>query len=205
MKYLYLDTSTSYLYAGVVSDDKLIFEIKDKLENNLSTISLALIEKKFKEYSIDIKEINKIIVVNGPGSFTGVRIGVTIAKTWAWAMKIDITEISSLLAMAISCNKDCYKIPIIDARRDCYYAGIYDPSNKIIMGDSYITKDDLMKKLKSLDSYVFVGKEGLEENIEEYDPDILKIVNFTKNFESINPHAVNPNYLKLTQAEENLK
>lgn len=206
MKYLYLDTSTSYLYVGVVSDNKLLYEIKDKLDNNLSTFSLYYIEKMFKELNMTPRDIDKIIVVNGPGSFTGIRIGITIAKTWAWALKIPITTISSLLAMAISCNYGVYKIPIIDARREHYYAAIYDKDYQSILDDCYISRETLLEKVHHLDaSFSFIASSFLEENCEEYTPDILRIVDVVKDFHTINPHAVNPNYLKLTEAEEKLQ
>ncbi len=206
MKYFYLDTSTSYLYAGVVSDNQLLYEIKDKLDNNLSTFSLYFIEKMFKELNMTPKDIDKIIVVNGPGSFTGIRIGITIAKTWAWALKIPIITISSLLAMAISCSKSDYKIPIIDARRGYYYAAIYDKDFQAILDDCYIDRESLLEKVNQLDaSFTFIASSALEENCLEYNPDILRIVDVVKDFHTINPHAVNPNYLKLTEAEEKLQ
>lgn len=205
MKYLYLDTSTSYLYAGVVSENELLSEIKDKLDNNLSTFSLFLIEKMFNELQITPKDIDKIIVVNGPGSFTGVRIGITIAKTWAWALNIPIITISSLLAMAISYNENKYKIPIIDARRGYYYAAIYDKDNKVFLKDCYIKREELMEEINNLNGkFSFIASSSLEEATIRYNPDILKIVNFVKNAQITNPHAVNPNYLKLTEAEEKL-
>lgn len=205
MKYLYLDTSTSYLYAGVVSDNKILGQIKDKLDNDLSTFSLYLIEKMFHSIDITPKDIDKIIVVNGPGSFTGVRIGITIAKTWAWGLNIPIATISSLLAMAISCNVDTYKVPIIDARRGYYYASIYDQNNKVILKDCYIKREDLLNEInKSNQRFSFVSSSNLEENSIQYDPDILRIVEFTKDFDTTNPHAVNPNYLKATEAEEKM-
>ncbi len=206
MKYLYLDTSTSYLYAGVVSDNKLLAELKDKLDNNLSTFSLSLIEKMFEKLQITPRDIDKIIVVNGPGSFTGVRIGITIAKTWAWALHIPITTVSSLLAMSISCNSVGYKIPIIDARRGYYYASIYDKNNKIILNDCYIKRESLIHEVNKLnEKFSFIASSNLEDNTCSYDPDILRIVTFTKNLKEINPHAVNPNYLKLTEAEEKMQ
>lgn len=205
MKYLYLDTSTSYLYAGVVSENELVSEIKDKLDNNLSTFSLFLIEKMFNALQITPKDIDKIIVVNGPGSFTGVRIGITIAKTWAWALNIPIITISSLLAMAISDNENKYKIPIIDARRGYYYAAIYDKDNKVFLKDCYIKREALIEEINKLkEKFSFIASSNLEEDTIQYNPDILKIVNFVKNFQITNPHAVNPNYLKLTEAEEKL-
>lgn len=205
MKCLYLDTSTSYLYVGVVSENELLGEIKDRLDNNLSTFSLYLIEKMFDKLHILPQDIDKIIVVNGPGSFTGVRIGITIAKTWAWALNIPIITISSLLAMAISCNEKKYKIPIIDARRGYYYAAIYDKDDKEVLKDCYIKREELMKEINKLKGeFCFIGSSNLEKDIIQYNPDILKIVNLVKNFQKTNPHAVNPNYLKLTEAEEKL-
>jgi len=79
----------------------------------------------FDKNDIAKDEITKIIVVNGPGSFTGIRIGVTIAKVYAWTLKIDITTITSLEAMALSSKSNTtYKVPMIDARRGYVFAGI---------------------------------------------------------------------------------
>ena len=120
MKILYLDTSSSFLYAGLVFDEKLIDQINERLDKDLSKLALSKISKMFIENNITPDEINKIIVVNGPGSFTGVRIGLTIAKTFAWAKQIPIIPISSLEAMALSYEEKevHYVIPIIDARRN---------------------------------------------------------------------------------------
>ena len=71
-------------------------------------------------------KLNEIIVVNGPGSFTGVRIGVTIAKTYAWSLHKKITIISELQMMASTKTSAKYRIAMIDARRNAVYAGIYD-------------------------------------------------------------------------------
>ncbi len=203
MKCFYLDTSTSYLYAGIVSNNELLYEIKDKLDNNLSTFSLSLIEKMFDELNLSPNDIDTIVVVNGPGSFTGVRIGITIAKTWAWALNIPIIPVSSLYAMAVSCDKNIFKVPIIDARRNYYYAAIYDKNNNAVLSDCYIQRDKLFNYLEQLNQdYQIISSVFLENAAMQYNPDILKIVEYTKNWNTINPHAVNPNYLKLTEAEE---
>lgn len=87
MKIFYLDTSSNYLYTAILEDTKVISEIKEKLERDLSRLALFKIEEMFKNNNMDLNDIEKIIVVNGPGSFTGVRIGLTIAKTISWAKK----------------------------------------------------------------------------------------------------------------------
>ena len=103
MRVLYIDTSSDYLYSGIVIDDKLVTEIKRKYEKDLSKEALPKVIELFDKAKITPKDLDKIIVVNGPGSFTGIRIGITIAKTIAWALNIKITPISGLTAMAISC------------------------------------------------------------------------------------------------------
>lgn len=208
MRCLYLDTSSSFLYSGIISDDKLVSEIKEKMDNDLSKITLYKIEEMFKSVSLKPKDIDKIIVVNGPGSFTGIRVGITIAKTYAWGLKKSITTISSLEAMAISSTSNTYKVPLIDARRGYVYAAIYDKDNNVVMEPAHIKLENLEEEIKKLDSDITViTNDDVEINYtkEKYNPNILEIVKKFKSKKEINPHIVNPEYLKLTEAEEKNK
>ena len=208
MRCLYLDTSSSFLYSGIISDDKLVSEIKAKMDNDLSKITLYKIEEMFKSVSLKPKDIDKIIVVNGPGSFTGIRVGITIAKTYAWGLKKSITTISSLEAMAISSTSNTYKVPLIDARRGYVYAAIYDKDNNVVMEPAHIKLENLEEEIKKLDSDITViTNDDVEINYtkEKYNPNILEIVKKFKSKKEINPHIVNPEYLKLTEAEEKNK
>ena len=203
MRILYIDTTTTYLYTGIVEDNKLLSQIKKEYKKDLSSVTLKNISDMLDSIHLKINDIDKIMVVNGPGSFTGIRIGVTLAKTMAYALKKDIITISSLEAMALSSKKNMITIPIIDARRGFVYGAIYDKYNNPILKDQYIKLDTL--KLTSdnlIDDYTFIGNNSLVDDIEGYDPDILKIVSTYKDRESINPHMVNPIYLKRTEAEE---
>lgn len=203
MRVLYIDTSSDYLYSGIVVDDKLVSEVKEKYEKDLSKEALPRIIELFDKANITPKDIDKIIVVNGPGSFTGIRIGITIAKTIAWALNINITPISGLTAMAISCNTNTYKMPLIDARRGYVYGAIYDKDNNKVIEDSHIYLQDLLDKSKDLDIEVITNNDlNVSIKKESYDPDILKIVKYYENSDGINPHLVNPIYLKKTEAEE---
>ena len=205
MKVFYIDTSSSYLYSGIVSDNILLASTKINFEKDLSKYTLAEVEKLFKDSSLTPNNIDKIIVVSGPGSFTGIRIGMTLAKIFAWSLKKEITTITSLDAMSSSVDTNKLKVPIIDARRGYVYAGIYE-NDDIILENCYIKLDNLKEKLNELKKeYVFITNNNLSlENTLNYDPDILRIVNKYKNKESINPHLVEPSYFKLTEAEENL-
>jgi len=201
---LYLDTTSSFLYAGIVKDNKLLVEVKEELGKDLSVYTLDKVSKMIEKTGLVPQDINKIIVVNGPGSFTGIRIGVTIAKTYSWALDNKITTISSLDAMAVSSNFNGYKIPVIDARRDCSYYGIYDKDNNVVIENKYSSNEEILKEVSNLDGdYTFISNEtNISEELEAYSPDILKIIETYKSKEDINPHGVNPIYLKSTEAEE---
>src|SRR5574344_1544998 len=126
MRVLYIDTSSSYLYSGIVEDEILLSSTILDLGQDLSKYALPKIANMFKENNLKPGDIDKIIAVNGPGSFTGIRIGLTIAKVYAFSLKIPITSITSLEAMAASCKEKKVLIPMIDARRNYSYAAIYD-------------------------------------------------------------------------------
>ncbi len=206
MKILYLDTSSSFLYAGIVDDDNLLASISKDFGRDLSTHTLSEIRNLFSSSKISTGSVDKIIVVNGPGSFTGIRIGLTIAKTYAWSLNIKISTISSLDAMALSSADHDYYIPIIDARRGYVYAGIYDKEYKNVLTGRYIKLDQLLKELDSLSGtkqIITNDKFDLNMTSIPYKPDILKIVKAFKEKENINPHGIDALYLKLTEAEEN--
>lgn len=204
MKSLYIDTSSSFLYAGIIEENSLLAECKKRFDHDLSKEALPEIIELFQKAQIEPKEIDKIIVVNGPGSFTGIRIGITIAKVYAWSLNVPITTISSLEAMAISSKTQKLHVPMINARRGYVFAGCYNEKNQEIIPRQHIKLKDLLEKLEKVGDYIIITNDEIEEVLskEEYSPDILKIVNFYKDKERINPHAVNPEYLKLTEAEE---
>ncbi|MEG0994853.1 MAG: tRNA (adenosine(37)-N6)-threonylcarbamoyltransferase complex dimerization subunit type 1 TsaB [Bacilli bacterium] len=204
---LYLDTTSNHLYTGIVLENELLCEEKIKLDKELSVFALTKIKDMFLNNKIDPINIDKIMIVNGPGSFTGIRIGLTIAKVWASSLKKELIPVSSIEAMSVSCNIDSYKVPIIDARRGYVFAGVYDELNKEILKPKYIELEILLDKLKEMDKdYVFVSNDEFDINdmIFKYNPDILKIVDTFKTRRSVDSNILLPNYLKLTEAEENL-
>ena len=200
----YIDTTSNYLYTGLSKDNLLLIERKLNLSHDLSTFALDEVRKMFLEAKVEPNEVDKIIVVNGPGSFTGIRIGVTIAKVYAYLLKKEIITISSLEAMNISCSEDNLHVPIINARRGYVYGAIYDGDRTVLM-EQYIT----LEKLKLIligqkKDYVFISNDKFDDfGCKNYDPDILKIINAFKDRGGTDPHFVNPVYLKLTEAEEN--
>ena len=207
MKILYIDTSSSFLYSALIENNRIISEVKEEYGQSLSEVALPKIAEMFNNNDLSPKAVDKIIVVNGPGSFTGIRIGVTIAKVFAWTLKIPITTILSLEAMTISSETNNYHVPIINARRGFVFAAIYDENQNNILKPQHIKITELKKELDKIVDYEIISNDEFDEfdNIKKYNPNILKIVEHFKNKKEISPHAVNPEYLKLTEAEENKK
>ena len=195
MMYLLIDTSLKYPTVSIIEDDKVLYLFHEEINSDMSSKIMPIIDKGFKSINKKVDDIDKIFVVNGPGSFTGIRIGVTIGKTIAWALKKEIVTISSLEFMATTDAGTKYIVPIIDARRGNVFSGIYDKDLNIIKEDKLINLENLKKSIDS--NYTIVSYESNNVKV-----DVLKIINKHKNDRSLNPHSVNPNYLKLTEAEE---
>lgn len=208
MKILYLDTSSSFLYCAIIKNNDSIGEIKLNLEKDLSSLALSQIQNLFITTSTTPRDIDKILVVNGPGSFTGIRVGLTIAKTFAWSLNKKISTVSSLEAMAVSNHEDYdYFIPVIDARRGYVYSGIYDKEGNQILKNQYINLEVLRATIDNLPGkYVFITNDNIKgiEPISHYDPDFTSIVNKCQSNAEVNPHSIDALYLKLTEAEEKL-
>jgi tRNA A37 threonylcarbamoyladenosine modification protein TsaB len=110
--------------------------------------------------------------------------------------------------MALSYDGDYnYIVPAIDARRNCLYASIYDTQNKaFVMNEKHILLETLDIALSNLAGKIsFITNNQIETNydIQPYDPKIDIIVKTVKDRTPVNPHSVDANYLKLTEAEEN--
>lgn len=202
---LFIDTSSSAAVVALYNNEKPISIIKEENMQDISSHIMPMIDKLFSNNNLKINQVNKIFVVNGPGSFTGLRIGVTIAKTLAWSLKIPVVPISSLEVLASTTFESDYIIPYIDARRDYVFAGIYDMDLNSGVNDQYISIDSLLSYLIDDKTYTFVGdKEMSFNNTIVPDINLDKVISKHLNDEGVNPHSLNPNYLKKTEAEEKL-
>lgn len=197
---LLIDTSISYPTIAIVKDDNIIYNYHEKVEKNMSTMILPIINEGLIKNNLSIKDIDKLFVVTGPGSFTGIRIGVAIAKTIAWSLKKDVIPISSLELIASANEDKKYAISMIDARRNNVFAAIYDINLNKIMDDCLINIDELYQKINKEESIMF-SYDGIQGTVIP-EINIIKVISNHFNDLGINPHKLKPNYLKLTEAEE---
>lgn len=202
---LFLDTCSQIIRIGILFDNKLIDYLEFQNDNKLSEKLLPAIKKIIDKNNYKVNDLNRIYISVGPGSFTGIRIGVTVAKVMAWSLNIDIIPISSLEIMASYDSDKKYVCSFIDARRGFVFAGVYDKELNTYMEDKYIIFDDLLVKIKDIkDDTLFVSNDSNFISCIEPKIDVEKIVLKHINDKSVNPHKVNPIYLKLTEAEEKL-
>jgi universal bacterial protein yeaZ len=198
---LYIDTCYKVLNIALYENSKILSSYIVKLENNMTDLTLRYVQKIFEDAKKDISLLSKVIAVNGPGSFTGIRIGLTIAKTIAFSLNIPIITISKLTTMAISSDKE-YKVPIISARRSFIFASIFR-NNQIIFKEAYINQEELNNKLKEINNYVYITYDDLSsQNKETAKVNFEKVINYALNLKSTPVELVDANYLKKTEAEE---
>ena len=199
---LFIDTALSYIRIALFKDDKLIDSINEKCEKNMSAIFDSKVEELFRRNNLELTEVNKIYTVTGPGSFTGIRVGMTFSKVLAMALNIKITPISELQVLATT-NTNKLKAPLIDARRGYVYAGIYDEDCSTITEDKHILLEDFLNINKNVE---YISYDSFE-HIYTTEPkiDFEKIISKNKEKKQIDHEVLTPNYLKLTEAEENLR
>lgn len=199
---LFIDTCDTEYIVSIIKDNETLFFFKSENSKDLSTKLLKKIDEAFHNINLSIQDVDKIFVTNGPGSFTGIRVGVTVAKTLAYSLKKDIYTLSRLECMASTkCNTDII-VPYIDARRDYVFAGIYDQNLNCLMKDNYLSKDCLLEKINDQE-VTFISCQNLIDGSVPPNVDVVKILEHHKSDSKINPHSVKPNYLKKTEAEEN--
>ena len=123
---LFLDTSSKNLIVELLKDNEVLFSKNKETLNNHSEFLLPFINEGLNENNILPKQIDKIFVVVGPGSFTGTRIGVTVGKTLAYSIKKNIIPVSSLKMKVLGLKDNDYYISIIKDRKNYIYYAIYD-------------------------------------------------------------------------------
>lgn len=180
MKSLIIDTHSEKLFFALDVED--IIHTKEKIsKQSHSEIAIPTLIELLEEANITLNDLDEIIVVNGPGSFTGVRIGVTIAKTLAYSLNIKIKTITSLEAYGLSAKKE--DLVVIKDTKGYYSAKI----------ENQQFKDFEYRKTAEFDEYVTRNNYKFFETDKI---DIEKLIKYIANKENVNPHAVNPIYIK---------
>ena len=194
MTSLFLDTSSNTLIISIVKNSKIIDIISLEEAREHSIYAVEKLKKIIENNNLTPDDIDKIFVVNGPGSFTGIRIGVTIAKTYAYALNKKIVPVSSLKMKILGYNNYDNYISIMKDKKDLSYLGIYDKNYNTLF-EGLLTEADIKEKIENIKGKNKIVKFELDDSNRE-NIDIVSIINYYNNINEVNPHNVNPNYLK---------
>ncbi len=178
MNILAIDTSTMISTVTISDSVEILGDFNVNQQKTHSESLVPMIENLLKLLGMEVADIDKFVIAKGPGSFTGLRIGMTIAKTLAQASKKELIPVSTLLALANNSSSDRFKVPMIDARGNRIYGAVYDKDfNEIIKEDLY-TIDVFKDLVNDLDSEV----ELIGTMNEKYGDKFTKAVKLPLNF-----------------------
>nr|WP_106781564.1 tRNA (adenosine(37)-N6)-threonylcarbamoyltransferase complex dimerization subunit type 1 TsaB [Lysinibacillus timonensis] len=165
MIWLGIETSNSPLSIAIVKDGQVLAEVVQNIKLTHSVTVMPTIEELIQKVKLKPNDIDAIAVSEGPGSYTGLRIGVTIAKTLAWTLKKPLVGVSSLRVVAANANLFNGLIcSLFDARRQNVYVGVYKGEQlELVINDQHMHIDELLLRLRELNEPVlFIGNDVVQ-------------------------------------------
>lgn len=228
MKVLAVDTSTMIATCAVLDEEKLLGEFSLNQEMTHSENLVPMIKEMLDNLNLKISDIDLYGVAVGPGSFTGLRIGIATIKSFAHVFNKPIVGVSTLEGLAFNLPYEGIIVPMIDARRDRVYTSIYkshmgnlsnilkpsimeinelleilnkDYENIIVNGNGVLLhKDRILNKLKDKVKVAPIGLNGCKAaSIAE-----LSLEKW-ENGETQNYYSLVPDYLRESQAQRELR
>lgn len=189
---LIIDTSTKFLYLALVEGEEIVCEKIFEGSKNHAGNSVYQLELMLKENNISIDEIEGVYCGNGPGSYTGVRISVTIAKMLASFKEIKLYSISSLyLAGSGYDNKNV--AVLFDARRGNSFCACFGEN---IIRDKLRNTNEFIERVTTFDDIKIVYENDFKVNP-------IKVMNNSTLVYDVDEFI--PDYLRITEAEYNLE
>ncbi len=164
-----LDSSDRNLAVGIADDNKLIDYVQYEAWQRQSELMITELQKLLEKHHVAKDDIKGVMCGIGPGSYTGVRISLTIAKVMAMALGIPLFAVSSLRILK---DQDNPSICIINARSGRSYVGVYQ-KDETIMPDQIMKNDDLLEYIKNHPTFSLCGSleylhlEGKKDNVLE--------------------------------------
>lgn len=229
MKILSIESASVTSSCAVSDGEKLLGEYTLNHKKTHSEKLMPLIENLMEELSLKIQDIDVIAISEGPGSYTGLRIGAAIAKSLSFAADIKIANVPTIKSLAANIyDEDKLIVPVMDARSGRIYTGIYKWENRRCVAVKEQFPCNINELIEILNEYeepvIFNGdgsviyKETIENNLNRraaFAPEKFNYLNASTlsfiayemavNGETINAADFKPQYLRLSQAERNKK
>lgn len=152
---LVMDTSNSYLAVGLFKDNMCLEAFQEKGSRRQSEKAIPILKEVLDRHHIALKDVNEMIITSGPGSYTGVRVAMTIAKTLAAVSDVRIKSVSSLAAYA-GMNQ---ALSVIDARGHKVFVGVYENGLPLIK-EQVVALEDFAQLRAEYGDFELVGEIG---------------------------------------------
>lgn len=152
---LVMDTSNSYLAVGLFKDNMCLETFQEKGSRTQSEKAIPTLKEVLDRHHIALKDVNEMIITSGPGSYTGVRVAMTIAKTLAAVSDVRIKSVSSLAAYA-GMNQ---ALSVIDARGHKVFVGVYENGLPLIK-EQVVALEDFAQLRAEYGDFELVGEIG---------------------------------------------
>ncbi len=174
---LLLDSANKELLVALYKDDKKIDEIRYEAWQRQSELMIPELDKILKRNEIDPKTIDEIVVTQGPGSYTGVRIALTIAKIYALSLNIPCYAISSLGVLK---DENKTSICLINARSNRSYFGVYEANGNVLIEDKVLPNKEVLDYIEEHKDFAICG-DVTYLGLENQESDIAKNMMSLKN------------------------
>jgi tRNA threonylcarbamoyladenosine biosynthesis protein TsaB len=164
VKVLAIETATAVCATSIVEGEKVLAELSCEEERGHAERLVGFIETISRESGVPLRDVDGIAVSIGPGSFTGLRIGLSVAKGLALALGKPLTAVSTLEALARNCGniggEDDVVVPLLDARRDELFAAMYRREGDLlacVLAPMAARLDELRNLLAAEQKIIFTG------------------------------------------------
>ncbi len=198
MLQLIMDTSNQYLVVALYEDEKCLESIQELGSKRQSENAIPYLEKLLKKYNKELLDVDEMVVTIGPGSYTGERVALTIAKTLSVISSVRIKAISSLAAYAGL--EKC--VSVIDARSQKVFVSTYN-HGKALMPEQMIEISQFSQLMNDYQGYQVVGQSEVvdfplhEVNLAAHLHELAKLQDAVDNVD-----ALVPRYLKDVEAKK---
>jgi len=147
MNILAFDTSTEKFSISILKNDKIVLNLSKILNKTYSKFLVSILKKSLEKSNLDIKKIDCILISLGPGSFTGIRLGIAAAKGLGMPHKICILGYSNMDVLVNSVDKNIKKkiITIIKSKKNDYYFQVFNTKKKPLIKTSFFSINNLPK------------------------------------------------------------
>ncbi|USS84938.1 tRNA (adenosine(37)-N6)-threonylcarbamoyltransferase complex dimerization subunit type 1 TsaB [Fructilactobacillus myrtifloralis] len=222
MKTLAIDTSNQPLTVAVVDGDRVLATTTITTQRKHAAYAMEIVERLVKLAKLTPADLERVVIANGPGSYTGLRVAVTIGKVLATTLGIELVTVSSLQTLALNVTAEQHLVvPLFDARNEILFTAVYRTSPtgpKLVVPEQHVALADWLQQLQQFTEPLTLVGSDVPKFVAQFQEHLNVPVRTVAGINNL-PQAsqlamfgeqqppvadvdqVVPNYLRMTQAE----